>query len=129
MIYRVGINPTGLNWRRFVVITATDGRLLACAQIKPHRDGTRELASLAVQPEQRGKGLARALILHLQAHNSPPLHLTCRATLQPLYRKFGFRALAPEEMTPYFRRIWQIFACITWLGGQPVRLAVMRWDG
>lgn len=103
--------------------------MLACAQVKPHRDGTRELASLAVQPDQRGKGLARRIILHLQAQHSPPLLLTCRAELQPLYRKFGFRTLAPDEMSPYFRRIWRVVFVFSRLTRTPMRLAVMRWDG
>jgi len=103
--------------------------VLACAQVKPHGDGSRELASLVVAPDARGQGLARAVIQHLQASNPPPLYLTCRAALQPFYRKFGFHTLAPEAMPLYFVRIWRIFRLIARLTRRPMRLAVMRWDG
>lgn len=125
----MGINPTGLDWRRFVVIRGEDGRLLACAQIKPHRDGTRELASLAVTPACRGQGLARQLVEHLLAQNAPPLYLTCARRLQPLYERFGFRRLQPAQMPPDLGRLSR------WINGparllrRPDPMLVMRWDG
>ena len=39
-----GINPTGLAWQRFLVALDAAGELIGCVQIKPHRDGSRELA-------------------------------------------------------------------------------------
>lgn len=129
LIWRVGINPTGLDWRRFVVLVDEQGQLLACAQIKPHGDGSRELASLAVIPERRGQGCARRLIDHLQAANPPPLHLTCARRLRPFYEGFGFRVLAPREMPPNLRRLHQLMTGLGRLAGQPEPMLVMRWDG
>ena len=110
LIYQVGINPTGLDWRRFVLAVDPHDRMAGCAQVKPHRDGTRELASLAVQPAYRGQGVARRLIEHLLARTPSPLYLTCRSTLQPFYEKFGFQVVSPQELPPYFRRIARLAA-------------------
>lgn len=126
IVYRARINPLGLDWRCFLV-AEEDGRIVAIGQIKPHADGSRELASLAVISSRQGQGIGSAMVRMLQARNSAPLYLTCRAGLQTYYARFGFRTITPDEMPPYFRRI----ACLMNLGapaGGP-RLLVMRWDG
>jgi amino-acid N-acetyltransferase len=105
MIRQAGINPMQLNWRRFTLAVDEHGRVIGCAQVKPHGDGTRELASLVVVPQQRGRGIARLLIETLLSREQPPIYLTCRSSLIPLYQKFGFRELQPSEMSPYFRRL------------------------
>jgi len=129
LIFAVHINPTGLDWRRFVVAVDREGRLLGCGQIKPHPDGTRELASVAVWPIYRRQGIARAVIEHLLAHHPPPLYLTCRTPLEPLYAKFGFYPLAQHQMTPYFRRVSKAFNVLARLFPRRIGLSVMRWDG
>jgi N-acetylglutamate synthase-like GNAT family acetyltransferase len=99
MIYQASINPLGLNWRRFVVITDQKGELAACGQIKPHRDGSHEMASLAVLPDYRGQGLARSIIEHLLEQAPRPVYLTCRGSLERLYQKFGFHTVElPQQM-------------------------------
>jgi N-acetylglutamate synthase-like GNAT family acetyltransferase len=108
LIRLVRINPMDLGWRRFVVAASADGELAACAQVKPHADGTLELASLAVHPAWRGRGLARLTVENLISHSPRPLYLTCRSGLEALYQKFGFRTLTPEETTPYFRRLQRL---------------------
>jgi GNAT superfamily N-acetyltransferase len=125
----VHINPTGLDWRRFVVAVDGSGRLLGGGQIKPHGDGTRELASIAVWPEYRGQGIARAVIEYLLEHNPPPLYLTCRTPLEALYSKFGFTPLADGQMTPYFRRLSRAFGVLARIFPHRIGLSVMRWDG
>ncbi|HEX9090031.1 MAG TPA: GNAT family N-acetyltransferase, partial [Anaerolineales bacterium] len=59
IISAVHINPLSLDWQRFVIATDGQGRLVGCGQVKTHRDGSLELASVAVQPEWRGRGIAR----------------------------------------------------------------------
>jgi N-acetylglutamate synthase-like GNAT family acetyltransferase len=106
LIHAVSINPTGLDWRRFLVAVTPDNALLGCGQIKPHFDGSRELASIAVQERARGQGVARAVIQELLARETRrPLYLMCRARLEPLYIKFGFHAIGLEDMPVYFQRI------------------------
>jgi len=121
------INPTGLDWRRFVVAVNEQGEVIGCGQIKPHGDGSHELASLAIHPDWRGRGIARAIIEHLIAVHPATLHLICRAELGPLYEKFGFRTLELGEMPKYFRRIFRLGSLLSALsdGGG---LLVMRRD-
>lgn len=104
----VRINPTGLDWRRFVVAHTPGGEFAGCGQLKPHGDGSLELASIAVVPGMRGQGAARAVIEKLLEDGPRPLYLMCRARLGPFYEKFGFRAIDLADMPPYFRRIQKL---------------------
>ena len=99
------INPTGLDWRRFILAVTPEGEAIGCGQIKPHRDGSQELASIAVTPAWQGKGVARAIIEHLIDGVDSPLYLMCVSTMGPMYEKFGFRGLNEDEMPKYFRRV------------------------
>lgn len=108
LVRLVRINPTGLDWKRFLVASSADGEVAACAQVKPHGDGTLELASLAVHPAWRGRGLARRLVEQLLSQSPRPLYLTCRSSLGVFYEKFGFRTLTPGETPPYFRRLQRL---------------------
>jgi N-acetylglutamate synthase-like GNAT family acetyltransferase len=106
LIHAVQINPMGLNWQHFLVAVTQEDGLLGCGQIKTHFDSSHELASIAVQGPARGKGIARAIIQELLLREKArPLYLMCRARLESLYAKFGFRAIAWKDMPPYFRRI------------------------
>jgi N-acetylglutamate synthase-like GNAT family acetyltransferase len=129
LIHQVGINPMALDWRHFLLAVDEKDRMIGCGQIKAHFDGTRELASIAVVPEQRGQGIARAVIEQLKAENFPPLYLTCRSELSLMYEKFGFRTLKPEELTPYFKRIWRFAHLIQRLNAEIGQLSIMLWEG
>lgn len=115
LIHRVGINPLDLDWRHFILAEAANGRFMGCAQLKLHRDGSFELASLAVEAGVRGQGVARALIEHFLAHSPRPLYLMCRPALTPFYEKFGFRIIGREAMPPYFRRILMLVRVLVFL--------------
>lgn len=129
LIRAAQINPLGLNWRRFWVAVDKNGRLLACGQIKQHRDGAHELASIAVIEEWRGQGVARAIIERLIAGHSGPLWLTCISRLTPFYEKFGFvEVTAVAEMPPYFRRVTRLFRLFRRLTASDDYLAVMRFS-
>ena len=108
LIHQAQINPTGLDWRHFIVAVDGQDRLLGCGQTKQHKDGSRELASIAVAPEWRRQGVASHIIHHLLAKNPGKLYLTCRASLGTFYERFGFHIAKPEEMTPYYRRLAQL---------------------
>jgi len=56
-----------LDWKRFVVAETHDGGFIGCGQLKPHKDSSLELASIAVDASYRGQGVARAMIEHLLA--------------------------------------------------------------
>jgi N-acetylglutamate synthase-like GNAT family acetyltransferase len=113
IISQVKINPLALDWHRFILATDLEGRVIGCGQVKPHHDGTFELASIAVLPNWRNKGIARMIIDHLLLQNPGTIYLTCQSTLDSMYQNFGFKAISPEEMTPYFRRLYRI---VTWVG-------------
>ena len=129
LVIQGGINPTGLKWTRFVVAEAPSGEVIACGQVKPHRDGTRELASIVVRPDWRGRGVARAIIEHLLEQHPGELYLMCRSALGPLYEKFGFQPVADDEMPRYFRRVKGLARLAEWLMREGEYLLVMRREG
>jgi N-acetylglutamate synthase-like GNAT family acetyltransferase len=120
------INPTGLDWKRFIVAVNEQDEMIGCGQVKPHAAGILELASLAVYPAYRGRGVARAIIEYLLQHNPRPLYLMCASSLEPFYEKFGFRRLAYEDMPPYFQRIVRLAGLLTSLARRQEGLLVMK---
>jgi N-acetylglutamate synthase-like GNAT family acetyltransferase len=129
MVREARINPFQLDWRHFWVVVDDGGRVAGCCQVKTHSDGSRELASLVVVREQRGRGLARLLIEKLKAEHGAPLYLTCRSELIPLYQRFGFSSVAPADMPPYFRRISRLAGWFMRFARPNNTLAVMLWVG
>lgn len=130
IVRAAGINPFSLRWQRFLV-AEEDGRIIGLAQMKPHRDGSRELASLAVMPERQGQGIGSALVQALLAGECGPIYLTCRDPLESYYARFGFRRLASREMPPYFRRLSRFtgaLSCVTAPLGGRWRIIVMGWQ-
>jgi N-acetylglutamate synthase-like GNAT family acetyltransferase len=109
LINLVGINPTGLDWKRFVVAADVNGQVVACGQVKPHGADIRELASIAVHPDHRGLGLARAVIEILLRENPLPLYLMCMSHNGLMYEKFGFQTISGPQLPRYFARIRKLF--------------------
>jgi N-acetylglutamate synthase-like GNAT family acetyltransferase len=129
-LVRIGqINPTGLNWQRFVVAESPEGKVIGCGQVKSHRDGSDELASLVVHPDWRGQGVARVLIEHFIATNEEDLYLMCRANLGPMYEKFGFQSVPPEEMPRYFYRIMRMLGLLERVRSDADRVLIMKRAG
>jgi N-acetylglutamate synthase-like GNAT family acetyltransferase len=105
LIAEARINRMSLNWPNFVV-AEDEGAIVGVGQVKTHKDGSRELASIAVIPARQGQGIGSALILTLLAREPEAvLHLTCRHELEGYYRRFGFHVLARSDYPKYFRRI------------------------
>ena len=126
LIRDVDISPKGLDWMRFLIAVDPEGGLIGCGQIKPHADGTQELASIAVKPAWRGRGVARAIIEHLLASQVGGVYLITMASLGPLYGKFGFAPVKLDEMSTYFRRISQLPGMIAEFSRVGDSLLVMR---
>jgi N-acetylglutamate synthase-like GNAT family acetyltransferase len=126
LIHLVGINPLGLDWKRFVVAVNEQDEILGCGQLKPHGRDVYELASLAVYPGQQGKGVARLIIEHLLKDSPRPLYLMCESGLGPLYERFGFRPIPYEEMPRYFQRISKLAGLVTTLAQREERLLIMK---
>jgi N-acetylglutamate synthase-like GNAT family acetyltransferase len=105
LVHEAGINPLGLNWSRFIVAEEAGG-LVGCGQLKEHRDGSLELASLAVAGSRRRQGIGRLLLETLIDRADRRLWLMCRSGLVPFYQRFGFRAVPTDErQPPYFARM------------------------
>jgi N-acetylglutamate synthase-like GNAT family acetyltransferase len=126
LIHRVGINPMGLDWKRFVVAVDDHDEMLGCGQLKPHGSDVLELASIAVFPEQQGKGVARLIIEHLLKDSPRPLYLMCESGIGPMYEKFGFRPVTYEDMPRYFQRISKLAGLVTTLARREERLLIMK---
>lgn len=128
LIHTVGINPMGIQWARFIVADE-DGRIVGTGQVKPHGDGSREVASIAVAPDRQGMGIGSAIVATLVAIEAAPLYLCCADHNEGYYRQFGFHALAPADMPPALRRIHAVAAVlarvIAAVSGQTHRLVVM----
>ena len=128
IINKARLNPLGISWRAFDIVEGARGQVLGCGQIKHHREGSKELASLYIAPEFRGQGIAAALIRQLQSKARSDLWLTCRSDLIPFYKRFEFTEVGdPTQMPRYFRRVWQLFRLFTRLVGGGEHLAVMHW--
>jgi N-acetylglutamate synthase-like GNAT family acetyltransferase len=126
LIYSVGINPTGLDWKRFVVAVDDLDEMIGCGQVKPHGQDILELASIAVYPEHQGKGVARAIIENLLKDSPRPLYLMCQSSLGPFYEKFGFEAISYEEMPRYFQRVSKLAGLVTTLARRDEYLLIMN---
>jgi len=128
LIREVGINPMSLDWRRFVVAEDVTGQFIGCGQVKSHGDGTRELASIAVKKGWRRRGVAAAIIEHLQVDHGRPLWLTCVNHLIPFYEPFGFVEVTDlHQMTAYYRRAKRFMWLFQLLSRHKYYLAVMLW--
>lgn len=126
LIHLVGINPTGLDWKRFVVAVNDKDEMIGCGQLKPHGQDVLELASIAVYPEHQGKGIGRAIIEHLLEASPRPLYLMCESSNGPLYEKFGFREVSYEDMPRYFQRMSKLAGLVTTLARREERLLIMK---
>jgi len=126
LIHLVGINPMGLDWKRFVVAVNEEDQVFGIGQIKPHGAEVLELASIAVYPKYRSQGIARAIIEHLLKDSPRPLYLTCISTLEPLYQKFGFRTISYHEMPRYFQRISKLANVMFTFANRDESLLVMK---
>ena len=126
LIHRVNINPFSLDWRRFILAVDNSDSLVGCGQLKPHGRSLIELASIAVQPEHQGQGIATAIIDRLLERAPRPLYLTCRGSMRPFYQKWGFQALRRSEMPPYFQRLERLAVVAGRLFGDDEGMLVMR---
>jgi N-acetylglutamate synthase-like GNAT family acetyltransferase len=126
LIHLVQINPMGLDWHRFVLAIDGSGRMLGCGQLKPHRGGIIELASIAVAPSERHKGVASAVIEYLISRAPRPLYLTCLSSMGSFYEKWGFRRLKIKEMPGYFRRLVHLVSLMPGWSPRDDMLIVMK---
>lgn len=126
LVYIARINPLGLKWPRFTIAENDLGEVIGFAQIKSHRDGSQELASLVVAPDYRGQGIARSLVTHLIGNHKGDLYLTCRSSLGEFYENFGFEPIDNQQMPPFFRRVSRLASLLDILHKGDETMLVMR---
>lgn len=127
-VLRESLDPTSLQWQRFVLAEDARGQVVGFAQLKDLGQGVREFGSLVVEESVRRQGIGGALIRHFQWTAPLPLYLLCALPRVRYYRKFGYRRLTdPAQMPDPLRKKWQLGMFFARLVGQQV--AVMRFDG
>lgn len=126
LIEQADLFQHGLDWHNFHVALMPAGEFIGCGQIKQHKDGTWELASIAVIPAWQGRGVGRAIIESLLAQHTSELYLMSISALKPLYEKFGFIEVAGEHLPKYFRRLTQMPAMIAEFERVDERIMVMK---
>lgn len=100
MVRQARINPFGLHWPDFI-IAEREGQIVGIGQVKEHRDGSRELASIAVRPAYQRQGIATAIIRELLSREEGVLYLTCRTYMEDFYKPFGFYRVSGDELSGY----------------------------
>jgi amino-acid N-acetyltransferase len=78
-----------LHWPNFIV-AADHSNVIGTVQLRKHKDGARELGSLAVAHALRGKGIARQMIDALLAGHAGPVHMITAARYAEHYQHWGF---------------------------------------
>ncbi len=131
IVHAAHINPMDLNWSRFLV-AEEDDQIVGVGQVKPHGDGSREVASIATIPERQGQGIATAIIRALLERESGALYLMCQQQMAGFYERFGFRRAEQSELPTYFRRMMRVASIpgtiASVFAGQGIRLIVMIRD-
>ncbi len=126
------LNPIRIGWRNFLV-AADAGRVVGVGQVRPHGDGSRELASLAVAPDHQGAGIGTQLTWALLGRETPPTYLFCQEPTGSFYVRFGFRVVERTELPLTLARMHRlgnlIAAVSAQLTGHRTRIIAMRRDG
>jgi amino-acid N-acetyltransferase len=121
MVRRARLNPAGLHWEQFVV-GERDGRAVGVAQLRRHSDGTKELASLAVEPGAREHGIATQMVDALLADEIAAVYALIDRRFVDHFARWGFRQVGPSELPRSVSRTYLIGRAVTTLG------SLLRWQ-
>lgn len=126
LIRETRLNPMGLKWPNFVVAEDEQGQFIGCGQIKTHKNGVRELASIAVVKAWRGRDVATTIIAELLNRATFPLYLMCASHLVPFYEKFTFVEIKDAAAIPHpFRRFRRFIRMLNFFIRSSEYLAIM----
>ena len=102
------IKPIGLDWPK-VMVAESDGKIIGAVQLRNHPDGSRELGSLVVAAEFRGRGVAAQLIDRRLADASGRVLVITGGAHADYYGRWGFRRISPNAAP--------LFVCLNyWMG-------------
>jgi amino-acid N-acetyltransferase len=129
LVRRAGLNPRALDWRAFVIAEA-DHHIVGVAQVRRHRDGTRELASLVVEAEDRGRGIAARMIDALLAGEAQPVFTLWDRRYAEHFTRWGFQPIPAADLPKSLKRQLRVGQVVTAIGSlirrQRIRLIPMR---
>jgi N-acetylglutamate synthase-like GNAT family acetyltransferase len=126
------LNPRDLDWRRFLV-AEDGGAVVACAQVRVHAGGSRELASVAVAPARQGEGIGR-LVSEAAIAREPvrPLYLYTESRTESFWARFAFATIDGGEIPADMRGALRFARVATRIYGLLTRrriwIVVMRRD-
>jgi amino-acid N-acetyltransferase len=124
------LNPTDLDWRRFVV--AVEGtQIIGAVQLRAHADGSRELGSLVMRRQARGQGVAAAMIDALLPAERGRVLMMTNSRCAARYVRWNFRRIRPGAAPGSVRRDYRIGQAIAVFrsllrGRRPLRLAILE---
>jgi N-acetylglutamate synthase-like GNAT family acetyltransferase len=132
MIRRARLNPAGLRWPHFVV-AEQDGRIVGVAQVRVHRDGAHELASLAVVPAARGNGVATRLVDALLRDRATDVYTLIDRPFVDHFRRWGFEPIGSARLPRSVRRVHRVGRIVTALASvlarRRIRIVPLRRPG
>lgn len=97
-----------LDQGQFVVAESQGGMILGCGRLRPYPEFC-ELASLAVDQEQRTNGVGRAIVTRLLELYTGDIYLICEDHVVSFFSRFGFRPAPLDEMPEGLQPKWQYF--------------------
>jgi amino-acid N-acetyltransferase len=115
MVRRARLNPAGLHWEQFVV-GERGGRAVGVAQLRRHSDGTKELASLVVEPGAREDGIATQMVDALLAGETAAVYALIDRRFVGHFARWDFRQAGRSELPRSVSRIYLIGRVVTTLG-------------
>lgn len=124
------LNPLDLDWRRFVLAVDPRG-ILGAVQLRMHDDDSRELGSLVVREDARGRGIAARLIDALLAPVVTRVCMITGAAFAAHYARWGFRRIDPSVAPAAVRRNYHIGRIVGGMlsllrGREPRTLAILE---
>jgi N-acetylglutamate synthase-like GNAT family acetyltransferase len=120
MVRRARLNPRALQWSHFVV-AEHEGHIVGVAQVRPHPDGARELASIVVEPEHRGQQIASRLIDTLLSDDPGRMYMLVDRPFANHYRRWGFHPISPRALPNSISRQYRIGRVVTTIGSLALR--------
>jgi N-acetylglutamate synthase-like GNAT family acetyltransferase len=101
------LNPTGLNWKNFLV-AVTEEDVVGAVQMRKHADGSLELGSLIVRRDMRSRGIGAQLIDALLAAESRPVWMITSAAFAGAYERWDFWPIEARSAPVKVRRNYRM---------------------
>jgi len=122
------LNPVDLDWRRFIVAENANG-VIGAVQLRQHDDDARELGTLVVRKDARGRGIASRLIDAVLASAAGRVLMITGERFAAHYARWGFRRIEPALAPAGVRRNYyfgKVAGWALWLAGsrRPRPLAI-----